>query len=92
METISLSNKGNVVNSLQIAIMGNVPAGNFSINDNKGGKQPFLLKNITEENITIDIIPAGQSNAINTILYPGWNVELVNQVNGVTANTLQYGY
>lgn len=92
METISLSNKSNVVNSLQIAIMGNVPAGNFSINDGKGGKLPFLLKNISEDNITIDIIPAGQSNAINTVLYPGWNVELVVQVNGVTANTLQYGY
>lgn len=92
METISLSSKGNVVNSLQIAIMGNVPTGTFNISNGAGGKIPFLLKNITEDNITVDIVPAGQSNSISTILYPGWNVELVNQVNGASADTLQYGY
>lgn len=92
METINVSSKSNVGNSLQVAIMNNVPAGNFSISDGKGGKLAFLLKNITEEAITITIVPAGQTNAVSTVLYPGWNVELVSQVNGVTANTLQYGY
>lgn len=52
----------------------------------------FLLKNITEDNISIEIRPAGQDEYITTVLYPGWNVELCNAVKGVTANTLQYGF
>lgn len=74
------------VSSLQISKLNNVPAGNF---------EPgimCLLKNITEDNISIEIRPAGQTEFITTILYPGWNVELVNAVKGVTANTLQYGW
>lgn len=85
MDAIIL-NQDRKQNSLQVSKLNNVPAGNF---------EPgimCLLKNITEENISIEIRPAGQTNFVTTILYPGWNVELVNAVKGVTANTLQYGW
>lgn len=74
------------VQSLQVSKMGNIPAGNY----NPG--LMFLIKNITEDPINIEIRPAGQEEFINTVLYPGWNVELVNAINNVTANTLQYGF
>lgn len=75
-----------VKDSLQIAKMGNIPAGEFSLG------MPFLVKNITEDAITITIKPAGQSNTISTLLYPGWNPELIASIIGAPVNSLQYGY
>ena len=86
-------NRANAANSLQISIMGKVEAvAEFSIPDGRGGKEPFLLKNITEDPITVEVILAGMEEPITTILYSGWNVELVKQVNNAVADTLQYGY
>ena len=43
-------NRANSANSLQISIMGKVEAvAEFSIPNGMGGKEPFLLKNITED-------------------------------------------
>lgn len=72
--------------SLQISTLNNVPAGN--INFEKG----VLIKNITEENISINVKLIGQKDFITTILYPGWNVELIKEIESVTENTLQYGW
>lgn len=86
-------NRANAANSLQISIMGNVAAvAEFSISDGMGGKEPFLLKNITEDPITVEVVLAGMDEPITTVLYSGWNVELVKQVNNAIADTLQYGY
>lgn len=72
--------------SLQVGNMGNIPEGDF-----KPGIT-FLIKNITEDNITVQILPANASEYIETVLYPGWNPELVKGVKQVSANQLQYGY
>lgn len=86
-------NRANAANSLQISIMGNVAAvAEFSIPDGRGGKEPFLLKNITEDPITVEVVLAGMEEPITTTIYSGWNVELVKQVNNAVADTLQYGY
>lgn len=86
-------NRANAANSLQISIMGKVEAvAEFSISDGMGGKEPFLLKNITEDPIQVEVVLAGMDEPITTVLYSGWNVELVKQVNNAQANTLQYGY
>lgn len=71
--------------------MGTIPSGNFNITVS-GKKQPFLIKNITEDNVEVEIVPAGQTEVVTTILYPGWNVEIVNQINNAPADTLQYGF
>lgn len=72
--------------SFQVRHLQNIPAGDFE------QKAPFLVKNITEENISVEVLPYGQSDYIRTILYPGWNPEIFRGVKGVTANQLQYGY
>lgn len=80
-----LLNQGEVLNSLQVSILKDVPTGNF----NPG--IIFLLKNITQEEITVSVVPAGQNDSIETIIYPGWNPELIKKVINAPAG-LQYGY
>lgn len=92
MEGNCIYNRANAANSLQISIMGNITGANFSIPDGRGGKEPFLLKNVTEDPITVEVVLAGMDEPITTVLYSGWNVELVKQVNNAEADTLQYGY
>ena len=79
-------NRAEVINSLQVSVLRYIPAGDF--NPGIG----FLVKNITEENIQLQVRPAGQSEFITTVLYPGWNPEIYSEIKGVLANTLQYGY
>jgi hypothetical protein len=79
-------NRAEVINSLQVSVLRNIPAGYF--NPGIG----FLVKNITEENMQLQVRPAGQSEFITTVLYPGWNPEIYSEIKGVLANTLQYGY
>lgn len=79
-------NKDLLINSLQVSKLKDIPQGNF----NPGIY--FLVKNITNNNIAIEVRPAGQSEFVSTVLYPGWNPELISEVKNVTANQLQYGY
>ena len=52
----------------------------------------WVVKNVTEDPITVEVVLAGMDEPITTVLYSGWNVELVKQVNNAKADTLQYGY
>lgn len=79
-------NKDLLINSLQVSKLKDIPQGNF----NPGIY--FLVKNITDNNIAIEVRPAGQSEFVSTVLYPGWNPELISEIKNVTANQLQYGW
>lgn len=46
-----------------------MPSGNFNPGVN------FLLKNISDDDVEVTIIPAGQKDSIKTILGVGWNPE-----------------
>lgn len=83
---IQIRNKNGEVNSLQISVLNNVPAGNTDF------KRPVLIKNITEENITVEVKLNNDDKFISTVLYPGWNVEIIKAINNVTENQLQYGW
>lgn len=74
------------ITRLQVTVVKDIPAGNFSLT------VPFVIKNNTEDPITVEILPIGQSDYISTILSPGWNPEIVIGVKNVTDKTLQYGY
>ena len=79
-------NQGGNINSLQVSVLRDVPAGDF----NPG--ICFLVKNITEGSIELSVRPAGQADFVTTVIYPGWNPEIYVEIKGVTADTLQYGY
>lgn len=86
-----ITNRANAVNSFQISVIGNITGSNFKLSDGKGGELGFLLKNITEEPITVDIVPYSIDIAVTTVIYPGWNVEIVREVKS-NVEGLQYGY
>lgn len=83
---IKLYSQGGVQNSLQVSSVYDVPKGDFDPG------RVFLLKNITEEDLQVTIVPAAQDEQIVTILQSGWNPELVKKVIGAPENSLQYGY
>lgn len=51
-----------VVNSLQVSILGDVPPSDFILG------LDFLIKNISDEDVEATIIPAGQKESIKTIM------------------------
>lgn len=81
----AISNMNNVQQSLQVSVIGDVEAGVFKL------AQPSLIKNITEDNVTIEVKMAGMKEPIFTVFYPGWNVELVTEVHDAALGSLQYG-
>ena len=80
-----LFNKDGLISSLQVSFVKDVPKGDFSPG------LYFLLKNITDDNITVRCIPAGMDEEIETVIYPGWNPELIKKVIN-SPSGLQYGY
>lgn len=75
--------------SEQISKLAAIPAGNFIL---PNAAYPILLKNITDYPVTIQVLPIDNEGIyISTVLYPGWNPELVIGIKGAVANTLQYG-
>lgn len=75
--------------SLQVSNLYTLPAGDYRISENEG---PFLVKNITDQNITVQIeLMDSKEKYITTVLYPGWNPELVVGIKGIPENSLQAG-
>lgn len=83
MET-TVGNGNGVPVSLQVSRLG-------TLNSNFYSDKPFLIKNITEDNITAEVRLANSTNFISTVFYPGWNPELIIEVKSVPSNALQYG-
>lgn len=81
-----ISNRRGSDNSLQISYLGNIPSGSFTLHDG------FLVKNITAQTITCDVMPVGMNEFITTTITPGWNPEILEAIKVDTDNTLQYGY
>lgn len=54
--------------------------------------QNVVLCNITDNNITVTVTGADDTNSISVVLTPGWNPIIVKSITGATANTLIYGY
>lgn len=74
--------------SLQVSRLWDIPAGDFIV---QKGNTPVLLKNITEDSVTLEILLMDSNDYVSTIIYPGWNPELVIGIKSVPADTLQAG-
>lgn len=82
---MKITNNGDTPNSLQVSTMGNL-SGDFQRD------YPFLIKNISDADITLDVVLASCEDVITTVFYPGWNPELVVKVFNAPDGVLQYGY
>lgn len=82
-------NRNGKPTSIQVSKLFLIPQGNFKVQDLN---YPVLIKNITDENITVEVSLADSPDTyISTILYPGWNPELIVGIKNVPINTLQAG-
>lgn len=79
-------NKNHAPNSLQISCLKDIVAGkDFEL------QSGFLIKNNTDEDLQVTIIPLDGEEEITTTIYIGWNPELVKKVINAPSG-LQYGY
>lgn len=84
-----LRNRNARATSIQVSRLELLPAGKFEVNDKE---LPVLIKNITADNVTAEIeLVDNPGQYISTILYPGWNPELIIGIKNVPADTLQAG-
>lgn len=75
--------------SLQVSRLWLIPQGNFQLSV---GSNPVLIKNITEDNITVEVmLKDSDGKYVSTVLYPGWNPELIIGIKNVPENSLQAG-
>lgn len=84
-ETILINDNG-CANSLQVSCLHDVPAGNFNIG------RGFVIKNITDDEVTLSVRLISQTDFIDTKFYPGWNPEIIAEIEDAPSDTLQYGY
>ncbi len=86
---MKIDNNNDRPTSIQISNLILLPSGNFRITKDQ---RPFLIKNITDSNITVEIeLPDSKEQYISTVLYPGWNPELIVGIKNVPSNSLQAG-
>lgn len=79
-------NKNHDINSLQISILLTPTTGSkFTLNSG------FLIKNITEETINLEVKLLGSNTYITTPFYEGWNPEIVKEIKNVPEG-IQIGY
>lgn len=80
--------------SEQVAKFGNIAdlsTTDFSV----AGNIPFQVKNESADNVTLDVIAAGDDTDtyVSTVFYPGWNPEIVKKVKmNSTSATIKWGY
>lgn len=53
--------------------------------------EPFAVKNISEDNVILNVRLYGMTEFIETVFYPGWNIELVCEVKAAPAGIIQGG-
>lgn len=86
MDNIKILNDNNVVNNLQVSCLHDIPAGNFSPG------RSFVVKNLTDDEVALNVRLVSQDDFVSTKLYPGWNPEILIEIEDVPDGVLQYGY
>lgn len=72
--------------SLQVSKMKQLPAGDYT------QEQAFLIKNISGQEISLEILLADDVDYLETTIMPGWNPEMVKGVRNVPENSIQIGW
>lgn len=54
--------------------------------------QNVVLCNITDDNLTVTVTAADDTNSVSVVLAPGWNPIIVKSITDAIENTLVYGY
>ncbi len=89
---MNITNRDGQVASIQVGHVQNIPSKKFE------SPTAFLIKNISVSRTSVPryvsarILPCGQTDWIDTLLFPGWNPELVNGVELTDDGELQYGW
>ena len=82
-------NQNNRPTSIQVSRLSLLPAGDFEL---PYGSNSVLVKNISDDNVTVEVLlKDSDGQYISTVLYPGWNPELIIGIRAVPENTLQIG-
>lgn len=81
-----ITNKGNEFVSFQISYLKTAEAGDTEL------LYPVILKNITDDDLELEIKLKDNDDYITTVLYPGWNCEIVTAWKGAPADSIQFGY
>lgn len=88
MSVINL-NQNERPTSLQVSRLWLLSEGDFKLSR---GSNPVLIKNITDNNITVEVLLRdSEGEYVSTVLYPGWNPELIVGIKNVPGNSLQAG-
>ena len=72
--------------SLQVSKMKLLPAGDYT------QEQAFLIKNISGQELSLEILPADDNDYLETTITLGWNPEVVIGIRNVPENTIQIGW
>lgn len=64
----------------------------LDISGDYSSKIPFAIKGITDANLVLNVRLYGMDDFITTIIYPGWNIELVSEFKGAAVDTIQIGF
>jgi len=91
-----METRAGVLTSPQVAIwdvISNLATANFKIASNKG-PVGFLIKNETDTSVWLNVMPLKGSAFVPTKFAPGWNCELVReiQLNATAGLDLKWGY
>ena len=63
----------------------------WEIDGDYSDSMPFCVKNISDENISVSVRLVGMEKFVETVFYPGWNVELVCEVKNAPSGIIQGG-
>lgn len=83
---MSIQSKNNEPVSLQVTHLYNV-SGTV-----KPSIKGFLVKNISGDDITLNVKMKDSEEYIETVFAPGWNPEQIDEIENVAAGTIQIGY
>ena len=64
----------------------------YDCEPNQNFGRNVVLNNITDDILSVEVVPSSMDTFVTTTLSPGWNPIVVKAVRNIKANTVQYGW